>query len=115
MLTCVLTPVPGFVHATTQKCPRVHVLAGLLNCSFFRLLRDPGHGEKQSLRLSIEKINTTETQLWNDEHSMVAFSLDELIDILKPYFEVHVFEHDYEKLLPYNKHSGNAIFTCVKI
>ena len=75
----------------------------------------PGHGEKQSLRLSIEKTNTTETQLWNDEHSMVAFSLDELIDILKPYFEVHVFEHDYEKLLPYNKHSGNAIFTCVKI
>lgn len=46
---------------------------------------------------------------------MVAFSFDELIDILKPYFEVHVFEHDYEKLLPYNKHSGNAIFTCVKI
>ena len=40
MLTCVLTPVPGFVHATTQKCPRVHVLAGLPNCSFFRLLRD---------------------------------------------------------------------------
>ena len=40
MLTCVLTPVLGFVHATTQKCPRVHVLAGLPNCSFFRLLRD---------------------------------------------------------------------------
>ena len=46
---------------------------------------------------------------------LVAFSFDELIAILKPYFEVHVFEHDYEKLLPYNKHSGNAIFTCVKI
>ena len=26
--------------STTQKCPRVHVLAGLPNCSFFRLLRD---------------------------------------------------------------------------
>ena len=40
MLTCVLTPVLGFVHATTQKCPRVHVLSGLPNCSFSRRLRD---------------------------------------------------------------------------
>jgi ubiquinone/menaquinone biosynthesis C-methylase UbiE len=74
-----------------------------------------GHGEKQSLKLSIEKTNTQETQLWNDEHVMVAFSFDELINILKPYFEVHIFEHDYEKLLPYDKCSGNAIFTCIKI
>jgi hypothetical protein len=46
---------------------------------------------------------------------MVAFCFDELIDILKPYFEVHIFEHDYERLLPYNNTSGNAIFSCVKI
>jgi hypothetical protein len=46
---------------------------------------------------------------------MVAFSFDALIEILKPYFEIHIFEHDYEKLLPYDKTSGNAIFTCVKI
>ena len=74
-----------------------------------------GRGDKQSLRLSIEKTNTKETQLWNDEHAMVAFSFDELIDILKPFFEVHIFEHNYEKLLPYDKCSGNAIFTCIKI
>jgi ubiquinone/menaquinone biosynthesis C-methylase UbiE len=74
-----------------------------------------GHGDKQSLKLSIKKTNTKETQLWKDEHDMVAFSFDELLDILKPYFEVHIFEHDYEKLLPYEKHSGNAIFTCMKI
>ena len=74
-----------------------------------------GKGEKQSLKLSIEKSSTNETQIWNDEHSMVAFSFDELAQILKPYFEIHIFEHDYEKLLPYEKTSGNAIFTCVKL
>lgn len=74
-----------------------------------------GDGDKQSLRLSIKKTTTEETQVWNDEHAMVAFSFDEFIDMLKPYFEVNAFEHDYEKLLPYDKTSGNAIFTCVKI
>jgi SAM-dependent methyltransferase len=73
-----------------------------------------GDGDKQSLKLSVEKTTAGETQVWNDEHSMVAFSFDELIQILKPYFEVHVFEHDYETILPYKKTSGNAIFTCVK-
>jgi SAM-dependent methyltransferase len=74
-----------------------------------------GNGDKQSLKLSIEKTNTEATQVWNDEHQMVAFSFDELIDLLKPYFDVHVFEHDYEKLISYEKTSGNAIFTCIKI
>jgi ubiquinone/menaquinone biosynthesis C-methylase UbiE len=74
-----------------------------------------GNGDKQSLILSIEKTNAAETQIWNDEHAMVAFSFEELIGILKPYFEVHVFEHNYETILPYEKTSGNAIFTCIKI
>lgn len=74
-----------------------------------------GHGEKQSLKLSIEKAGAVETQIWNDEHPMVAFSFDELIALLKPYFEVHLFEHDYEKIIPWDNRSGNAIVTCVKI
>jgi ubiquinone/menaquinone biosynthesis C-methylase UbiE len=74
-----------------------------------------GIGDKQFLKLSIEKTTTEKTQVWNDEHAMVAFSFDELISILKPYFEVHVFEHDYTTILPYAKTSGNAIFACVKI
>ena len=74
-----------------------------------------GSGDKQSLKLSIEKSTSAETLIWNDEHAMVAFSFDQLIDMLKPYFEVHVFEHDYEKLQPYKNKAGNAIFTCVKI
>ncbi|MFT6908484.1 MAG: ubiquinone/menaquinone biosynthesis C-methylase UbiE [Oleiphilaceae bacterium] len=74
-----------------------------------------GEGEKQSLKLSIEKASAEETHIWNDEHPMVAFSFGELLDILKPYFEVHLFEHDYEKIIPWDKTSGNSIFTCVKI
>ena len=74
-----------------------------------------GEGDKQSLKISIEKATAEETQIWNDEHPMVAFSFDELVEILNPYFEVHVFEHDYEKIIPWDKNSGNAIFTCVKI
>ncbi|MEZ9517339.1 class I SAM-dependent methyltransferase [Vibrio splendidus] len=74
-----------------------------------------GKGDKQALKLSIEKTTSGETQVWNDEHPMVAFSFKELIEILKPYFEVHIFEHDYEKLIPWDTQSGNALITCVKI
>ncbi|WP_339722595.1 class I SAM-dependent methyltransferase [uncultured Paraglaciecola sp.] len=74
----------------------------------------PGDGNKQSLKLSIEKTTTEATQIWHDEHAMVAVSFDELKDMLTPYFEVHVFEHNYQRLRPYEKSSGNAIFICVK-
>ncbi|MBS7663168.1 class I SAM-dependent methyltransferase [Pseudomonas lalucatii] len=74
-----------------------------------------GEGERQSLRLSIEKTTAGQTQLWHDEHPMVAVSFAELQAILRPYFEVHVFEHDYDKIVPWNQRSGNAIFVCVKI
>ena len=75
----------------------------------------PGHGEKQSLKLSIEKTTAKQTQVWDDEHPMVALAFDELTEILKPYFDVHIFEQDFEKIIPWEKTSGNAIFACVKI
>lgn len=74
-----------------------------------------GHGERKSLQLSIEKAGTEKTQSWSDEHSMIAMSFDELLTILQPYFDTHIFEHDYEKISPWDKSSGNAIFACVKI
>ncbi|MGY0553007.1 class I SAM-dependent DNA methyltransferase [Vreelandella sp. 2A-K22] len=74
-----------------------------------------GQGEKQSLRLSIEKANAEGTQLWNDEHPMVAVNFAELSALLAPHFEVHVFEHNYEKIIPWDATSGNAIFVCVKV
>lgn len=73
-----------------------------------------GLGEKQLLKLSIKKTTANQTQVWHDQHPMVAFSFDELKSVLAPYFEVHIFEHDYEKIIPLNQTSGNAIFVCIK-
>lgn len=74
-----------------------------------------GTGEKQSLKLRIEKTTSDETFIWNDEHPMVALSFTELKAVLQPYFEIHIFEHNYEQITPWNSNSGNAIFACVKI
>ena len=73
-----------------------------------------GQGEKQSLNVSIEKNNAQGTQLWQDQHSMVALSFTQLQDALQPYFAVQMFEHDYEKIVAWDGDSGNAIFVCVK-
>lgn len=73
-----------------------------------------GHGVKQSLKLSIQKANAETMQVWDDEHSMVAVSFAELTALLEPYFEVHVFEHNFSAITPWDKTSGNAIFVCVK-
>lgn len=73
-----------------------------------------GEGEKQTLKLSIEKKTTEETQRWTDEHPMVALSFDELKALLIPYFDVHIFEHEHDKITAWDKASGNAIFLCVK-
>ncbi len=73
-----------------------------------------GEGERQSLKLRIERSVAGETQVWHDEHPMVAVSFDELQALLQPYFEVHLFEHDYQKLVPWNGTSGNALLACVK-
>ncbi|WP_299729313.1 class I SAM-dependent methyltransferase [uncultured Endozoicomonas sp.] len=75
----------------------------------------PGSGDKQLLKLSIEKSTPQEKQCWQDEHPMVAISFSELKSLLEPYFEVYTFEHDYEKIMPLDGRSGNAIFACVKI
>lgn len=74
-----------------------------------------GEGEQQFLRLRIGKSVAEQTQVWHDEHPMVAVSFGELTELLEPYFEVHVLEHDYEKIVPWNETSGNALFACVKV
>lgn len=74
----------------------------------------PGEGERQSLRLRIDKTHEGTTQTWEDEHPMVAASFVELQALLQPRFEVHVFEHDYERIAPWQGAGGNAIFVCVK-
>lgn len=74
-----------------------------------------GSGDQQALKLNIQKSTANTTQAWRDEHRMVAVSFEELLALLNPYFEVHVFEHDFEKLVPFAGSTGNALFTCVKI
>ncbi len=74
-----------------------------------------GEGERQSLKLSIEKTTQDVTQSWQDEHPMVALGFEEMRELLEPYFEVHVFEHDYDKIIPWDRQSGNAIFVCLKV
>lgn len=73
-----------------------------------------GEGEQQALRLCIEKTTDGVTQRWEDEHPMVATGFDELQQLLAPRFEVQVFEHDYERITPWDGRSGNALFVCVK-
>ncbi|WP_097462149.1 class I SAM-dependent DNA methyltransferase [Mangrovitalea sediminis] len=73
-----------------------------------------GTGEMQSLRLRIEKTTAGETQCWQDEHRMVAAGIEDVRALLAPLFEVHVFEHDYERILPWDGESGNALLVCVK-
>ncbi len=73
-----------------------------------------GHGEKQTLNVRIDKTTDQQTLTWEDKHPMVALNFDELQTLLAPYFDVHVFEHNYDSITPWDHSSGNAIFVCVK-
>ena len=73
-----------------------------------------GEGEQQSLKLRIERTTENVSQIWRDQHPMVAVSLTELTALLQPYFDVHVLEHDYLRLVTWDGISGNAILACVK-
>lgn len=73
-----------------------------------------GDGEMQALKLSIQKSNAEQDFIWQDEHPMVAVTYAELLALLEPYFEVEMFEHDYQKITPITADAGNAIVVCVK-
>jgi len=73
-----------------------------------------GSGEQQALKLRIAKTSAGNTQLWQDEHPMVAINFAQLQALLLPYFEVHILAHDYDKISPWDNTSGNALFACVK-
>lgn len=73
-----------------------------------------GDGEQQMLKLSIAKTTAAITELWQDQHTMVAVSFTQLQALLIPYFEVHMLAHDYDKITPWDQNSGNALFACIK-
>ncbi|KAA0696379.1 class I SAM-dependent methyltransferase [Halopseudomonas laoshanensis] len=74
-----------------------------------------GAGEQQSLKLRIERTAAEGRTAWLDEHAMVAVSFSELVELLQPYFEVQLLEHDYQTIVPWDRASGNALFVCVKM
>ena len=74
-----------------------------------------GEGEEQALQLCIEKTISGHTEIWRDQHAMVAVSFQQIQEFLQPYFEVHIFEHDFDKIVPWDNTSGNAIFVGIKI
>lgn len=73
-----------------------------------------GEGEQQKLQLCIEKTAQGKTDTWCDQHFMVALTFQHLQQLLAPYFEVHIFQHDYRKIASWESPSGNAIFVCIK-
>jgi ubiquinone/menaquinone biosynthesis C-methylase UbiE len=73
-----------------------------------------GKGERQELQLSIEKMTDGIAETWRDQHSMVALTFQHLQQLLEPYFEVHIFAHDYQKITPWDDAAGNAIFVAIK-
>lgn len=73
-----------------------------------------GEGASQLLKLRVERMGSDGRQVWSDEHPMVAVCFAELQELLQPGFEVQVLEHDYERILPWDQASGNALFACVK-
>lgn len=73
-----------------------------------------GHGDAQQLRVRIEKTTNGVTEIWQDEHAMVAVNFQSIQELLVPLFEVHIFEHVFDRIEPWNGISGNAIFVCVK-
>lgn len=73
-----------------------------------------GTGEQQALKLRIARTSAEQTQLWQDEHVMVAVSFNQLQALLAPYFEVNILAHDYHTISPWDNTSGNALFACIK-
>lgn len=73
-----------------------------------------GQGEQQQLRLRIEKTGNGQHEIWQDAHPMVAVTFAELQQLLAPYFDVQILQHDYDKLVAWDGQSGNALFVCVK-
>lgn len=71
-------------------------------------------GDRQTLQLRIDKTTAGVTESWRDEHAMVAFNFAELQAYLEPLFDVHLFEHDEQKIIPWDQSSGNAVVVCVK-
>jgi SAM-dependent methyltransferase len=73
-----------------------------------------GQGDQQALHITIKKTTIENTEFWQDQHQMVAISFQHLQELLQPYFAVHIFEHVFDRIVPWDESSGNAIFVAIK-
>jgi SAM-dependent methyltransferase len=73
-----------------------------------------GNGDQQALQLRIARTCAKTSEIWQDQHTMVAVSFIQLQALLAPWFDVHMLAHDYSSIQPWDKQAGNAIFACIK-
>ena len=73
-----------------------------------------GQGDRQQLRIRIEKRSDDGTEIWQEQHAMVAVTFAQLQALLTPLFEVQLFEHRYDRIEAWDGRSGNALFVCSK-
>ncbi len=73
-----------------------------------------GDGDEQELLVRIERRVGDQLEVWQDRHPMVAVSFPQLQQLLAPRFDVHIFEHQYDRIEPWAGSSGNALFVCEK-
>jgi len=77
--------------------------------------RYKGEGDVLDLSLSITRASAGERQSWRDHHTMTATTLPELMTMLGDVgFEVTMLEHDYQRMMPWDQESSNAIIIAHK-
>ncbi len=75
-----------------------------------------GEGEDLDLHLSIRRTSAERTQIWHDQHTMMAMTLADLKQLLLSIgFEVTLLEHDYDRLVPWDGRSFNAIVVASRV
>lgn len=96
---------------SNQRSTITSVMDGDVRLSFESGWRYRGEGETLDLLLSITREFTAETRKhWTDHHTMTAIALPQLQSMLADIgFEVTLLEHDYQRLLPWNGKSFNAL------
>ncbi len=94
-----------------QRSTMTTVIDGDVQLSFESGWRYRGEGETLDLLLGITRESAAEgLKRWTDHHTMTAITLPQLQAMLTDIgFEVTLLEHDYQRLLPWNGKSFNAL------
>lgn len=101
---------------SNQRSTITSVVDGEQRLSFESGWRYRGEGETLDLLLGITRESAADgLKRWTDHHTMTAISLRKLQTMLADIgFEVTLLEHDYQRLLPWNGQSFNALVAARK-